>query len=704
MKSLGKYLLSVVMLIIPVVDSMGLQDAGPDDLYVAGIEEIETGNFERAAELWITHAEQLDQPDFSLAHDLIKLVTQHRLTSFYEQASDLYFWGLESETIDDRAQERLRDELFFIESMIGIREKRQLEDKIQNRNREIFDYLAQFWHEKSITPADSYNERLLEHWERVHFAIRNFKASNDKLFDDRGGVYIRLGEPYRKRADIFNFNPGFVNYLITTRVDDGFGGNSFEDDVSTVVYLNTYYRVRDYHQYPSYEVWVYQGIADGRDSVVYLFGNRYGGSDLSLMRSVDDFIPSAAYSMGDRNSPITFGISNQSPTSGSGAVVGGQEVDRTNIFLEDSQRNAPKVEIITPALILQMMYYRQLASLDFYFSRQYEDMLDRYMNTTIPLSSSLARQFQQTNSARLLEVQAKAPVEVTSNRFSVFNLSSSVHPYRFYDEEMNPYYRVYFEDRITEAILFEELKKHNNTDLIVAENYELSRSVFLLSDDGDQIEIVRAKTNASEIPESEAIEQNVLKVPYREDAGLMMANSELHDISSGNATGISENSTLRKSLKGLGRDEIRLPDFSDESGLFISDVIMGYNDINANNVDGFVISHNGEIPAGHSIMFYYEAYNLPVTAENLYNFTLTYEIRRDRNFIGRLFRGRSSETGSISIENTTDTPRFTQLLEIVSDDLILGDYTLTLKITSENHAETLLESTIPIKITLPGGS
>jgi len=201
MENFRKYLISLVLLFVPVVDSMALQDTISDDLYIAGIQEIEAGNFERAAELWIAHTEQLDQPDFSLAYDLIKLVTEHRLTRFYEKSSDLYFWGLQSDLIDGRAQERLRNELFYIDSMIGYREKRQLEDKIDDRDTEIFDFLEQFWQEKSMTPADTYNERLPQ----VNVFIVELERGDATDFDGRFDIQNVAHGTYTFRISSIGF-------------------------------------------------------------------------------------------------------------------------------------------------------------------------------------------------------------------------------------------------------------------------------------------------------------------------------------------------------------------------------------------------------------------------------------------------------------------------------------------------------------------
>lgn len=668
------------------------------NLYNEGAKMAEAGDPESAALLWLEYAESLEEPDFVLGHDFIRLVTEYRLRKHYEKASELYFWSLSTTNIEEEEKKRLHEELFFIDPMLGQREKRRLERMIDEGNPEIFSFLRTFWQERSLLPGDLYNERLLEHFERVNHAIRNYQTTSGTLFDDRGKTYIRFGEPFRTRSGIFMFNPGFVNYLITTRIDDGGspGSGAFESAVGSAVYMNTYYRVRDYHTYPSYEVWVYEGLSEGRDNVIYIFGNRYGGADMNLMRSVDDFIPSAAFSMTDRNSPVTFAIFSE----GAGAaaeVGGGQDVDRTNIFQEMQQGGSSRIEIITPALILQMMYYRQLASLDFYFGNQYEEMLDRYMNTSIPLSRSLSRQFQQTSSARLLEAQAQAPEQRSAAETVLFDIAPAAFPYLFYDDELNPYFKIFFEEEVESAIAYEELRKVDDLDAIRYEEYEITRTILLRNRGGEQSGIVRASSPVLKDPAAEAIAQNVIRVPVQEGMHQFEVYSELHNGSS--EDGISEQSTLRASLKGFGRQAAReLREPGEHNGLFISDVIFGYHDPEAENSDLFKIAHDGRIDAEEGIMFYYEAYNLPQDSDGLYSFTLTYRILRERSGLGRIFGSRYTGETSMTISNSSGIPRFAQLLEIVSEELQPGSYLLELSISSDESSPAIYQSAHPFSI------
>jgi len=57
-------------------------------------------------------------------------------------------------------------------------------------------YVKRFWRLKDPTPMTPENEHLVEHMRRVAYAESIFKGRTpDKLYDERGEIYIRYGEP-----------------------------------------------------------------------------------------------------------------------------------------------------------------------------------------------------------------------------------------------------------------------------------------------------------------------------------------------------------------------------------------------------------------------------------------------------------------------------------------------------------------------------
>ena len=60
----------------------------------------------------------------------------------------------------------------------------------------IEQHLIRWWRLQDVIPATSFNDRLAEHLQRVVTAWTDYALPNDpRGFDDRGAIYIRLGEP-----------------------------------------------------------------------------------------------------------------------------------------------------------------------------------------------------------------------------------------------------------------------------------------------------------------------------------------------------------------------------------------------------------------------------------------------------------------------------------------------------------------------------
>lgn len=666
------------------------------DYYIKGKEAVEQGLFEEAAQNWIQYADSLIHPEYHVSHDLIRLVTEHRLTDYYEDASRIYLLGLSDTTVDEYERNRLTEELFFFSSIFDRRQEREIRRWIDSGNTQAYKFFRDFWDDRSLTPSDEYNERLMEHWERVNFALKHYNTTSGELFDDRGGVYIRFGEPQRKRDGIFMYNPGFANYLVSMRMDDGRGfGSAEESAVNTTTYLNTLYRVIDYHQYPSFEVWVYYGLSNTPDNTVYLFGNNFGGSQMSLKQSVDDFIPSAAYSSTERNNPMTMNmVGEEGGSSSPPSSSGGERETEYDILFESGESGVGNSERITPALILQLMYYRQLASLDPFFSGRYEEMLDRYESTSMRLSRSLAREFQQLNAARTIITKRGIPEEKSSADKFIYDIESRVFAYRFADESLNPELRIYSEDELDQIISFEELKKRNDLDDIRFEDYRVMKTVRLM-EDGDRSADSRTLQLAVAAENPDPLHGNILRVPYSGSASELVVITELYDDSTGVQGEISDQSTIRKNLKGVGRETIRVDEFESSDDFFTSDIIVGYVD---REDEHFTISHARAIPENSILRIYYEAYNIPEDDRGLNTFTLTYRLKRDRSTFGRIIRlGRDSYT-TMTVDNTTDSPRFEQTLEIISDQLKRGSYSLELIFSVPGSDDNPVNRTIGIRV------
>jgi len=677
-------------------NSMLAANAGPDT------SKLNQSAVDSAKEL-ISQIKLWQEPDFRLSQQLIKIVTKNKLKDYYEEASKGYFSGLSGNFFDTEIKESLYKELTYLEPIIGAKERKKLDELVSNSNPEIFRYLTQFWENKSLSPSDDYNERLLEHWERVNYVSENFNTNRRIEFDDRGKIYLRFGNPVKKRNGYLMYNPAFASFILSTRMQDGRGGDSnpVESSNNTTSYLNTLYRVREYHQYPAYEIWLYEDLSTREERVIYLFGNNFGGQEMELKRSVDDFIPSAAYSMTNRNIAGNMSIG-QSISGGSGGSDDNSdseestERERTSLSFETNQ-DVGQSEIVSPAVVLQLMYYRQLASLDIFFSGQYDQMMNRYMDVSTPMSRSLARQFQQTNTAKLLTIQAKAPEENSSNSNFIYNLAPDAYSYQFYDSNNDPYYRVYFTGKSEEAIAFDALKKGNGLESIIPSNYELIHTVRSMA---GEIDISHSVTKEADIVESQSNNSfsNYIDLSASLGDDVIKVYSELHRKLDEDETNIDQNSTLKTSLVGAGSSKVDIEPTEAKEDLFSSDVIVGYHKEGSETFNNFLVSHDRIIPKGKNLIIYYEAYNIPLDTDGYYRYNLTSKISKDRNFLGKIFQFRKDNENSITINNASESSRFTQLLEIQSAEFVEGEYILEIELSNPDSEEVLHRKEIKLTI------
>lgn len=104
-------------------------------------------------------------------------------------------------------------------------------------------FLQQFWSLKDPNLITAINERKLEHYRRVWYALTNF-ADGKKPFDRRGEVYIRFGEPdYRSRSNMLNLDQS----LAVQRVKERVAHTLFGTEAAQQTYFGPVYPVRGLH-------------------------------------------------------------------------------------------------------------------------------------------------------------------------------------------------------------------------------------------------------------------------------------------------------------------------------------------------------------------------------------------------------------------------------------------------------------------------
>lgn len=248
------------------------------DPWQRGLDLIDDGNVEGALLLWIEARDSLTAAgaeDPRIGTRFIEMVANHDLGNFAEAGTDMFYWGLSGR---GPFREEIRDEILAEGRRTFALADSLLADYWARSGREDPEALAlaikRFWIERDPTPTTPANERLVEHWQRIVHARRNFAFNRSSPYrtDDRGILYVRYGEPDRITRGHLGINSA----------DRRSHGISDEDWAR-------------FDRQPQYEIWRYARPYE-RDFHYYLFGNLDGTGPFQHVEGLHRIIPSNARS------------------------------------------------------------------------------------------------------------------------------------------------------------------------------------------------------------------------------------------------------------------------------------------------------------------------------------------------------------------------------------------------------------------------
>lgn len=689
------YLLVLLALLInsSVLGETNDPTLNSSDYFSRGLKQIEKNNYKKGLQIWKKAVSSLDEPDFRISQHFIRTVTKNDLRSYFKDASHIYYWGLEGE-ITEPEIEALVKELQFLKPLIGLKKYRKIKKLVKDRNNEGLAKIKQIWINADLTPLNNYNERLIEHWQRIAYSYEHFSDASNKDLDDRAFTYIKYGKPYYTRDGTLTYKASFVHRVIFEGVQPPSFASSMEIGIIKAQRYNLETRVRQLHRYPKFEIWIYKDLTDETQNTIFVFGNQGNSNELEKIRSISDFIPSDAYrNVGQHNYSTLHRKLTVNTNDDNKSDVAQESINSSNGFISQVT--------ITPALILQMMYYDQFAAFDDYFGKAYNEMLDRYINLSNTPNvdmEGLAREFSTMHGAKLLQIQQSAPDEVSSFTKDVYNIPADYYTYRFLNNDNEPYLRVYSVLEIKNAVYHDQIVS-GETQI----DESATRDYLLLSGYNiDQPADSSTDYSNEEIISSPRKTVSISEIPFSNESEPVTLAFELHNAKQINDSTLHDNTPYSKSLKALGNYEFETPEPLNTSDLSTSDFIIGYSskneesDISKNNDDpaDFEIAHNKIIPSGTDLNLYYELYNLSME-DNTANFSFEYTINKKskRNgFLGLgIFKGKSDKK-SITVNNTLDQDRYEGRLIIETSDRSEGKYVLDIKITDQTTGEELKKS------------
>jgi len=264
------------------------------DPYVEGKLLLADDDWVQALEVWERGAQALARrgeydPRIGVAY--IEVATEHQATGFYETASELFvqgFSGTNMERYEPAVIAEAQRILPLLDPDDDDDEVPVWEEMIKKRDPALIRRIKRFWIEKDPTPGTAFNERLIEHWERIAYARRNFTLQKDSPYDtdDRGTIYVKYGPPDKSQAGIM----GADDFELRVRTPNN-GGSRFAD---------TRRELRRYDFHPQYEVWGYDEL-NGQDVTWFLFGNYEATGPFRLLKSPRELIHPSAWSPSSRN-------------------------------------------------------------------------------------------------------------------------------------------------------------------------------------------------------------------------------------------------------------------------------------------------------------------------------------------------------------------------------------------------------------------
>src|SRR6056297_1770209 len=237
-----------VFIILPVQIIAGSPLNNIEDYYKKGLNEQEQGNYEKALEIWAEAKENLREPDFRISHAYIELVAKENLKDYYTTASDIYFWGL-SGKLDVYEKEALLSELAYLRPLLERKKYRELEGLVEDADSKVLKELSNYCNYLDPTPLTDYNERLIEHWQRIIYARNHFLKTNGEELDDRADVYIKYGKPYYSKDCQLNYAPSFVTRVLKEGIQTPSFASADQLAISSTQRMNLENRIRQYHEY-----------------------------------------------------------------------------------------------------------------------------------------------------------------------------------------------------------------------------------------------------------------------------------------------------------------------------------------------------------------------------------------------------------------------------------------------------------------------
>jgi GWxTD domain-containing protein len=604
------------------------------------------GKYLEALDLWSGAMTKLDEADFAIGRAYIRVATEQQLRNKYRMASSMYFWGLSAESVSTNLT-ALQQEVDYLKPILSRDNYSFLKKLINQRKPEIFRYLQGYWEVQDPTPATrNYNERLIEHWQRIAYARANFNKRDNTVYgtDDRGEVYVEFGEPDRMLREKLFLSLGDIEYYCQLI---GCG---------EILPLEVF----RLHQQPEVEIWVYDRFNDDmRYNLIQIFGTPPDGN-FSLLNSLDDFIPTRAFSIGQRYELAEIGR---------------------------ARGVSPRKNWLTPGMLLQFIYYEKYMAVDYYFTQRYMDMEAYFLSQDDPRKTKSQGQVERDHSLNIsIRERSAAPEEESTDEKSLTNIPLHYYTYRFMKEGI-PVAAVFIQSDPTEALRFDNELNDNilfteddDTAAVRSLYYEMKHGINV--DDGNMSRLAHDRVDIP-MDFSMGLSQKKLSffmLPMNPEYSVT-AYAELYNYHPESVS--FKETAFESAMRGMGQIKLRLdePLKADTGKMLISDLMLGYDldeDAEESELFPFTISHEKVIPRQKDLVLYFELYQ--VLRKGMFNMQIS--VTPDGGLLGR--RDQENQV-TLSVDLSARNNIFAETLQIQTRSLQPGKYNMNLQLM---HKET----------------
>ncbi|MFQ5630486.1 MAG: carboxypeptidase-like regulatory domain-containing protein, partial [bacterium] len=526
------------------------------DFYKEGLEKKKSGDWKAALTTWElgkTSMTLRGKADPRIGIDYLELVTEKEAADKYELATDIYMWSFSDSPVK-KHKKALEKEIEMIQPLLTDMQFKEWQTDLKKGKQALYAKIKTFWISKDPTPSTLLNERLIEHWQRIAYARKNFKKSISTVYrtDDRGTVYIKYGQPDRQQRITLGTNMAELHrwarpdFSQASRVEVTNQQSQAERDmtgdgeeaaqirniqVSGIDSEELESRLRNelakFNYTPECEIWAYRELDEERD-IIFVFGPERGHGSYGLRDGIEELIPSNAFN--------TMNLD----------FFGG----------------------ILPGGVLQMMYYNDIIAFDETFSRRYDTLerswIQAYKTGKLAPKASEIKLYRTSflSEDRFNAPYKYAPTDQTGYRttFSPIRLISS--RARFLDENEKPYLLFVtfsFPQRLSQFSTDEML----NID--VTFDYALQYSVIVRDENLDEIQRISTESVAS------LDHTGILKVDHTPQQAWYTIAAEAFPRDA------SEADQNPDRLPGIGQEQFEAiaPLNADPKKLEISDLVIG---------------------------------------------------------------------------------------------------------------------------------